>query len=1241
MWIKAISNFKKRGGLAIGTALLVVSVFAAAAVPALKASAAGCGAAPSGGGSDALSLSVPSAGAYNVWVRMLSPDGVANTINVDVNGTTCYTAGGSQVATGSSFSGVGWIKTTNTGAAMQPTLNAGNQTITLSGSGGVEVDRVMLISSSDSCTPSGTGSNCIQQTPVSVPFHMATGLTSAYTDGNGVVWSADNYYTDGSCDSTAGSCYNTTTSTITNAPSGQQKIYQNGHWGPASYNVPIANGTYNVQLDFSELNASSGTRSFTVSVEGGAAVTINPVNLTATQQAFNNVTVTGGSLDVVFTGISNAPLISGIEVTNPAPSCTASPSTPTGLAASGTSTTGTTLNWNAVTPASGCTISGYNVYQNGSTTAVNGSTPITGTSKAITGLTPSTTYTYTVSAVYAASTANVESAKSSSVSVTTNSIPMVSVPFHMATGLTSAYTDGNGVSWAADQYFTDGGCTTSGTQCYNTTTSTIANAPSGEQKIFQNGHWGVGAYHIPVANGTYNIQLDFAELNSGSGARSFSVTVEGGSPVTVTPVTDVGDLTAEMKTFSNVAVTGNSLDIVFTGISNAPLVSGIEVTNPAVCSGNPSTPTGLTAGSSTTSTTAFSWNASTAASNCTLAGYNIYRNGSSTPLNGTPQAATNYTDSGLTQNTTYTYTVQAVDTAGHKSAQSSSLSDATNASCATDTITTPGTPTEAANPGYTTLTLNWSASSVSSGCTLAGYNIYRNGSSTPLNGTLITGTSYPDTGLTASGGSGTGSYTYTVEAVDSKGGKSSKSASGTATTKADDQAPNQVTGVTAAANGAAQINVSWGASSDLPNPGGVGIAGYQILRSLSSSSGFSQINTVGASTLSYSDTTVSASTKYYYEVVAYDAVVPIGNANASAPSAVVNATTAAPTCSGNPTTPTSLVSTGSNLSTISLSWSASSPSAGCTLAGYHVYRNGTLLGTSPTGTTFTDSGLNQNTTYSYTVQAYDTSSHTSSQSTAVNASTTRDNTAPTAPASLTASATSAAVSLSWPAGTDNVSVASYNIYRNGTLLTSVASTGTGTQTYQDTTVTQGTSYTYQVATVDENGTESTTKASSGSVTVPTATDTTKPSSPSGLSALVVTGQAASLGWTAATDNVGISLYQVYLNGILDGTATNTNFADQCLAPGVTYTFTVYAKDTSGNVSQSPATLSVTTPATSPNMAGDINCSSSVDSQDLATMVATTNWGMTGVLPRRGDVNGDGAVGSADLAKLVSNWGHHL
>src|SRR5690348_10027242 len=80
-----------------------------------------------------------------------------------------------------------------------------------------------------------------------------------------------------------------------------------------------------------------------------------------------------------------------------------------------------------------------------------------------------------------------------------------------------------------------------------------------------------------------------------------------------------------------------------------------------------------------------------------------------------------------------------------------------------------------------------------------------------------------------------------------------------------------------------------------------------------------------------------------------------------------------------PTTPTGLTATTVGSTSVSLSWNASTDNVG--VAGYTVYRNGTVVGaTGATTTSFVDSTASPTTSYSYTVDAFDAAGNHSAQS---------------------------------------------------------------------------------------------------------------------------------------------------------------------------------------------------------------------------------------------------------------------
>jgi len=92
----------------------------------------------------------------------------------------------------------------------------------------------------------------------------------------------------------------------------------------------------------------------------------------------------------------------------------------------------------------------------------------------------------------------------------------------------------------------------------------------------------------------------------------------------------------------------------------------------------------------------------------------------------------------------------------------------------------------------------------------------------------------------------------------------------------------------------------------------------------------------------------------------------------------------------------------------------------------------------------------------------------------------------------------------------------------------------------------------------------------------TQTDTESPSVPSNLNASSITQTSTILSWNAATDNVGVTAYNVYRNGSLLTTVTNTSYTVTGLSAGTTYGFVVAAVDAAGNSSANSNVLNVTT-----------------------------------------------------------------
>jgi len=243
------------------------------------------------------------------------------------------------------------------------------------------------------------------------------------------------------------------------------------------------------------------------------------------------------------------------------------------------------------------------------------------------------------------------------------------------------------------------------------------------------------------------------------------------------------------------------------------------------------------------------------------------------------------------------------------------------------------------------------------------------------------------------------------------------------------------------------------------------------------------------------------------------------------------------------------------------------------------YDNTTLVGTdtsSPYSVNW-DSSKAANGSHLITARAYDAAGNVGSDSNTV---TTKngDTQAPATPTGLSGTAQSYnSIKLTWTAATDNIGVTGYTVYRDSV---PVATVGNVT-TYTDNNLSANTSYDYQLQAVDAAGNKSgmSTKVS---VKTQNVADTQAPAKPTGLSAQTASSTQVNLTWTAATDNIGVTGYDVY-RATGDGTAqkvgstATTSYGDSNLSANTSYTYHVIAKDAAGNASQPSDSVSVTTP----------------------------------------------------------------
>ena len=178
----------------------------------------------------------------------------------------------------------------------------------------------------------------------------------------------------------------------------------------------------------------------------------------------------------------------------------------------------------------------------------------------------------------------------------------------------------------------------------------------------------------------------------------------------------------------------------------------------------------------------------------------------------------------------------------------------------------PSVPAGLASSNITSssVNLNWNASSDNVGVT--GYNVYTNGS----NPVSVSGPSVTMTGLSAST-----SYTFTVSAYDAASNESAPGSGINVTTQAsaDTQAPSVPTGLASSNVTSSSVVLNWNASND-----NVGVTGYYVYTNGS--------NPVSASGTSKTISGLSASTSYTFTVSAYDAAT-----NESAQSSSISVTT--------------------------------------------------------------------------------------------------------------------------------------------------------------------------------------------------------------------------------------------------------------------------------------------------------------------------------------------------------------
>jgi len=354
----------------------------------------------------------------------------------------------------------------------------------------------------------------------------------------------------------------------------------------------------------------------------------------------------------------------------------------------------------------------------------------------------------------------------------------------------------------------------------------------------------------------------------------------------------------------------------------------------------------------------------------------------SSPAGGTDQeagsTALTHTITGLTNGTSYTFTVQAANATGNSVASSAS-----NAVTPDPTITVPAAPTiGTATGGNAQATVSFTAPTNTGGTPISGYTV----TSIPAGGVdsnagSVT-LSHIITGLT----NGT-SYTFTVKATNSVGTSVASAASNAVTPVAGTTVPAAPT-IGTATGGNADATVTFAAPA---NNGGSVIIGYTVT-SIPAGGTDSNAGTTG---LSHSITGLTNGTSYTFTVTATNSV---GTSVASAASNAVTPVAAATV----PGTPTIGTATGGNAQA-TVAFTAPTSTGGSAITGYTVTSipaGGVDSNAGTTALSHVITGLTNGTSYTFTVMA--TNSVGSSAASAASNAVTPSAVAPTAPTTAAA-----------------------------------------------------------------------------------------------------------------------------------------------------------------------------------------------------------------------------------------------
>jgi chitodextrinase len=275
----------------------------------------------------------------------------------------------------------------------------------------------------------------------------------------------------------------------------------------------------------------------------------------------------------------------------------------------------------------------------------------------------------------------------------------------------------------------------------------------------------------------------------------------------------------------------------------------------------------------------------------------------------------------------------------------------------------------------------------------------------------------------------------------------------------------------------------------------------------------------------------------------------------------------------SPTAPANLVSTLVSFAQINVSWDVSTDTVG--VAGYEIFKNGTLLYTTTGNAISVTNGIVPGINYEFKVRAFDTAGNRSDFSNYLFVMTPFDTTPPSAPYGLTATlVTTSRIDISWNASTDNVGVTKYEIYKDGTKEGTVSN---GITNYSFPYLHPKTKYSFSVRSLDGAGGTST---MSEIFSTTTRSTIPPPEAPTGLSAKIISSSQVNLSWNSPPNSMYVAGYKIYKNDVFSLTSKTNIFSYTGLSPDTVYSFKVTAYNSSDDESGfSNIALATTTAST--------------------------------------------------------------